>query len=56
MEMFVVKLVNHGLGIGIILVEDVLAFAVPPKPILDDVVDRQMQVAVLFRNAENLFL
>ena len=55
-DIFAVQFVDHAFGVGIVLVEDVLAFAVPPEPVLHDVVERDVQVAILFRDAENFFL
>src|SRR5215467_1646147 len=56
MKMLVVKLVHHGFWIGIIFIEDVLAFTIPPEPILDNVVHRQVEITVSLCNSNNLFL
>ena len=56
MEIVLVELVHHAFGIGIILVEDVLALAVPPKPVLHDVIHRNVQVAILLCHRKNFLL
>ena len=50
------QLIDHRFWIGIILVEDELTFAIPPEPILHDVVDGDVQVAILASNAEDFIL
>src|SRR5271170_7536770 len=50
------KLVDHALGVGIIFVENEFAFAIPPEPVLDNVVDWDVQIAILFGHTENFFL
>ena len=50
------ELVHHALGIGIVLVEYVLPFAVPPEPVLNDAIDRQMQITIPLCNARDFFL
>jgi len=42
MEIEVVEFIDHAFRVGIVSVEDVLAFAVPPEPVLNDAVDRQV--------------
>ena len=56
MEVQLMQLVHHSLGIGIVLVEYEFAFAIPPEPVLNDIVHRNMQVAVFLRNAEYFLL
>ena len=56
MEICVVQLIDHALRVGIILVEDELSLAIPPEPVLHDVVHRNMQVAVLPGYAEDFLL
>src|SRR5258708_28777579 len=46
-EIVFVELVHHAFWIGIVFVEDVFPLAVPPKPVLDDVVHGNVQVSVL---------
>ena len=55
-KVILVELVYHSLGVGIVLIEDVLTFAVPPEPVLDNGIGRQVQVAVLLRYAEDFCL
>jgi len=55
-KVVLVELVHHSLRIGIILVKDVFAFAVPPEPVLDDVVRRELQLAVFPGHVQNFFL
>src|SRR6184192_2471529 len=56
MDVVLVQSVDHGFWIGIILVEDWLAHRVPPKPILYDVVERYVQVAIFPRDIEQRLL
>src|SRR5258707_15249900 len=56
MKVFAVQLVDHSFGIRVILIEDELALTVPPEPVLDDVVDGNMQIPILLRNRKNFFL
>src|SRR5258708_37246842 len=55
-EIVFVELVHHAFWIGIVFVEDVFPLAVPPKPVLDDVVHGNVQVSVLLRHREKFFL
>ncbi len=50
------QVVDHALGIGVLGVEDVLALAVPPEPVLHNVVDGDAQLAVFVRDAEQFVL
>ena len=50
------QLIDHPFRVGIILVEDVLALAIPPEPVLHDVIDGNVQLAVFPRDPQNFFL
>src|SRR5882762_7486325 len=56
MHVVLVQSVDHGFWIWIILVEDWLAHRIPPKQILDDVVERYAQVAIFLRDIEQRLL
>ena len=56
MKVLLMELIEHGVRIGIILVKHVLTFAVPPEPVLHNVVHRDVQVAILLRHGKNFFL
>src|SRR6185437_11091484 len=55
-EILSVQLINHSLWVGIILVEDELSLAIPPEPVLHDIVDRDVQLAVLLCYAQDFIL
>src|SRR5262252_251764 len=55
-EILLVQPVDHALGIGIVLVEDELALAIPPEPVLDDIVDGNMQLTIFRGHTENFIL
>jgi hypothetical protein len=42
-----VQLLEHGLGVRVVFVEDRLAHGVPPEPVLNDVVEWNVKVAIL---------
>src|SRR6266496_3269441 len=50
------QLIDHGFWIGIVLIEYELTFTIPPEPVLNDVVDRDVEVAIFARNAQDLVL
>ena len=56
MDIVFVERVDQAFGIGIVFVEDGLAHGVPPEPVLDDVVERDVQVAVFLRDGEKFLL
>ena len=56
MEVVVVQAIDHGLRIRVVLVKNELSLAVPPEPVLHDVVGWDVQLAVFVRDAENFFL
>ncbi len=56
MKVLVVQLVDHALRVGIVEVPLHLAHRHPPEPVLHDVVHRNVQSAILRRNALNLCL
>ena len=43
-----VELVDHGLGFGIIFIPDRLAHGIPPEPVLDNIIERNMFGAIAF--------
>src|ERR1700722_20172027 len=56
MKVLMVELINHRFWVGIVLVKHEFALAIPPEPVLHDVVDRNVQFTVLARHAENFVL
>src|SRR5712691_6108240 len=54
--MLFVKGVYHPFWVGIVLVEDWFPHRVPPEPVLDNVVQRDAQIAVLAGDALQLLL
>src|SRR5579863_6739391 len=56
MKILAMKLVNHPLGIRIVLVEYEFTLAIPPEPILHNVVHGNVEIAIFAGDAENFFL
>src|SRR6266496_3722583 len=56
MKIVLVQLFNHCFRVWIVLVENVLTFALPPEPVLHYVVNRKMHVTILLRHPDNFFL
>ena len=55
-EVLGVKLVDHGFRIKIVLVKDEFSLAVPPEPVLHDVVDGDVQIAILLGDSQDFVL
>ena len=53
-EVLAMQFVDHPLGIGIVFVENEFALAVPPEPVLHDVVSGDVQFTIFARDAQNL--
>src|SRR5579862_1295647 len=50
------QVIDHALGVGIILVEFKFARGGPPEPVLNDVVHRNFELAIFVGDAQNLVL
>ncbi len=56
MEVVPMQIVEFGLEVGIVLVEYEFAFPVPPEPVLNDVVHRNVELAIFVGSFEQLGL
>src|SRR5580765_2413081 len=56
MNVVLMEVVNHPFWVGIVLVEDRLAHGVPPEPVLHNIIEGNMEIAVLVCNIQNFFL
>ena len=55
-EVLAVQAPDHPLGIGIVLIENEFALAIPPEPVLHDIVGGDMQFTIFLGDAQNLLL